>query len=69
MSSDSNPQRLKQLIHLAVAVGERVEVDAGFVEQRQVEIGQRAHDSATWNAGIPPATRPPAGAAHPALWP
>src|SRR3989442_1056176 len=36
-----NTQRLKQLIHLAIAVRELVEVDAGFVEQRQVKIRQR----------------------------
>ena len=34
-------QRLKQLIHLAPAVGERVEPDAHLVEQRQVQVGQR----------------------------
>ena len=41
MRGASNRQRLKQPIHLAFAVGKRVEVDAGFVEQRQVEIGER----------------------------
>src|SRR5262245_3095260 len=34
-------QRLKQLVYLAVAVGKRVEPDADFVEQGQVEIGER----------------------------
>jgi len=38
-NSELNPQRLKQLIHLAFAIGKRVEMDADFVEQRQVEIG------------------------------
>src|SRR5439155_2006515 len=38
----SNPQRLRQFVNFAVAVGERVEVDANLVEQRQVEIGQRS---------------------------
>ncbi len=32
-------KRLKQLIHLAFAVGKRIEMDADFVEQRKVEIG------------------------------
>src|SRR4029077_2103214 len=41
LDSDLNRKRLKQLIHLSTAVGKRVEVDADFVEQRQVEIGQR----------------------------
>src|SRR5262245_54940089 len=37
-----NRQRLKQLILLAVAVRELVEPNAGFVEQRQVQIRQRS---------------------------
>ena len=38
----SNSQRFKQLIDLAVAVGEFVEMDANLVEQREVQIGQRS---------------------------
>ena len=38
---ESHRKWLKQLIHLAIAVGKRIEMDADFVEQRQVEIGQR----------------------------
>src|SRR5438876_8117891 len=37
----SDRKRFEQFVNFAVAVGERVEVDADFVEQRQVEIGQR----------------------------
>src|SRR4030095_15862775 len=40
LNSELNRQRLKQLIHFAIAIGERVEMDADLVEQRQVEIGQ-----------------------------
>src|SRR2546423_14701373 len=40
MLRDSNRQRLKQLIHLSRAVRELIEVDAHFVEQRQVQISQ-----------------------------
>jgi hypothetical protein len=35
-----NAHRLKQPIHLAIAIGKRVEMDADFVEQCQVEVGQ-----------------------------
>src|SRR5262245_28892368 len=34
------PRRLKQLVHLPLAVAERVEPHAHLVEQRQVEVGQ-----------------------------
>src|SRR5947207_492648 len=41
MVRGSNGQRLKQLVHLARAVRELIEVDAHFVQQRQVQIRQR----------------------------
>ena len=41
MGCESNRHWLKQLIQLAIAIRKRVEVDADFVEQRQVEIGER----------------------------
>ena len=36
-----NRQRLKQLIHLPVAIGKGIEVDAHFIEQGQMQVGQR----------------------------
>ena len=36
----SDRKRLEQFVNFPVAVGKRVEMDADFVEQRQVEIGQ-----------------------------
>ena len=41
MLSALNPHRLEQLIHMPVAVRELVEVHADFVQEREVEIGQR----------------------------
>jgi hypothetical protein len=37
----SDAERLEELVHMAVAVGELVEADTDLVEQREVEIGQR----------------------------
>ena len=39
LSPDSSER--EQLVDLAMAVGERIEADADFVEQRQMQIGQR----------------------------
>ena len=34
-------ERLEQLLHLALAVGEGVQADADLIQQREVQIGQR----------------------------
>src|SRR2546423_15452896 len=36
-----NRQRFEQFIHFAAAIGKRLKLNSGFVEQRQMEIGQR----------------------------
>src|SRR5213078_4162061 len=41
-ASESDRKRLEQFVNSAVAVGKRVEVDADFVEERQVEVGERS---------------------------
>ena len=38
---ESNGNRFEKVVHFAIAVGERVEPNANFVQQRQVQVGQR----------------------------
>src|SRR5262249_54121673 len=54
------PQRLKQLIPLPLAIAERVKPHSHFVEQRQVQVGQRRRFG---EADVPAALHLPGGAA------